>query len=280
MKRLFYLIFLFCIVLETKSQVTPQPSPGASFSQTVGITRINVEYSRPALRGRNIFGGLLPYGRIWRTGANAPTIFEVSNDITINGAELRAGIYAIMSIPFEKEWILIFSNNLETTEETYSEIDDELRIHVESYPIDKTESFTIDISNISNDKAYLNFYWESSAVTVELRVNNKEAVMYAMDQKTLETAGAFLQAAEYFINNNLDANKALEYVQQSIDLKETFRNTWIKSVALRQLKKNSEALELAIKAKEMGENDPVYSFFKNAIDKAIIDLRALTPQRN
>ncbi|SOE24159.1 Protein of unknown function [Spirosomataceae bacterium TFI 002] len=275
----YFISFLILIAgFGLKAQITPQPSPGASFSQTVGITRIIVEYSRPAVRGREIFGGLVPNGKIWRTGANAPTIFSVSNDVIINGAELRAGDYAVMSIPFEKEWILIFSNNLETTEATYNEADDELRVHVESYEIELTESFTIDISNISNDAAYLNFYWANKAITVEIKVNNEATVNSAVEQKTLETAGAFLQAAEYFVNNNLNTVKALEYANHSIELKQTFRNTWIKSVILRKLKRNTEALEFAEKAKVLGETDPVYSFFKYSIDQSIVELRALVPR--
>jgi hypothetical protein len=278
MKKYLFVVAFLSFLISSFAQITPQPSPGASFSQTVGITRINVEYSRPSLRGREIFGQLLPYGKIWRTGANAPTIFSVSNDVTINGAELQAGDYAVMSIPFKTDWILIFSYNLETTEADYSENDDALRVHVKPYDIELTESFTIDISNISNDAAFLNFYWEKSAITVELGVNNEATVITAIDHKTLESAGAFLQAAEYFVNNDLDPNKALEYIDHSIDLRETFRNVWIKSIILRQLKRNTESLEYAEKAKQMGESDPVYSFFKSSIDKAIIELRALVPR--
>jgi hypothetical protein len=104
-------------------------------------------------------------------------------------------------------------------------------------------------------------------------VNNEETIISAIEARNNETAGAFLQASEYLVNRDLDQVKALEYIDKSISLKETFRNTWIKSVLLRKMGKKTEALKLAYKAKQLGENDPVYQFFEEAIEKAIAEMK-------
>lgn len=275
-----FLFFLSLISFQIYAQTTPQPSPGASFTQTVGITKISVEYSRPGVKNRTIFGGLLPYGNVWRTGANDPTTIEFSNNIIVNGMPLSAGKYAIMSFPNKEEWTVVFSNNLETTQDTYNEADDELRIKVKPYRIPFTETFTIGISDVSDEMAKLNIQWENTGVALNLAVNNESTIITAIDQKNMETAGAFQQAAEYLLNKNLDLSTAMDYIEKSIYLHETFRNTWIKSVILRKVGKNSEALKFAVKAQQLGANDPVYSFFKEPIEKAITELKASLPAGN
>lgn len=255
------------------SQVAPQPSPGASFSQTVGITEVKVEYSRPGVKGRKIFGGLLPYGNVWRTGANAATKISFSSDVFINEMPLSAGRYAIMTIPGENSWELIFSKDLDVTESTYNQANDALRILVKPYKTDFTESFTINISDVHEDMAQLNMYWEHTGISAQIRVNNETTIKAAIEAKNNEAAGAFMQAAEYMVNRNINLNLALEYIDKSISLQETFRNTWIKSMILRKAGNKREALKMAVKAQTLGQADPVYSFFKEPVETAIEELK-------
>ncbi len=267
------LLFSFSI----KAQVAPQPSPGASFSQTIGVTRVDVEYSRPGVKGRDIFGGLLKYGELWRTGANAPTVISFSNDVKINGATLFAGDYSLHSFPDEKEWKIVFNTDLTATQNTYNELDNALLISVESRKIDFTETFTIDISDVQADMAQLNIYWEQTAVSIQIEVDNEAAIYNEIQIRNNEAAGAFQQAAEYMVNKQMDLAKALENIEKSIFLKETFRNTWIKSVILRQMGRNTEALEMATKAQKLGGTDPVYQLFKAAVESSILELRSSVP---
>lgn len=271
-KKLSAFIFLVSFSFLCRAQVTPQPSPGAGFSQTIGITEVSVEYSRPGVKGRTIFGGLLPYGKIWRTGANASTKIRFSTDVTINEMPIAAGTYSIMTIPGEDTWILIFSYDLDVTEDTYIQQNDALRLLVKPFETDFVETFTIGFTEVHEDYAILNFGWEYTGIRVYLGVNNEQTIVSAMEIRNTETAGAFLQAAEYLVNKNLDQEKALEYINKSISLKETFRNTWIKSVILRNIGRNSEALKFAYKAQQLGEYDPVYQFFEEAIEKAIEEM--------
>lgn len=274
------LFFLSLLSFQIYAQTTPQPSPGASFTQTVGITKISVEYSRPGVKNRTVFGGLLPYGKVWRTGANAPTTIEFSNDIIVNGMPLKADTYAIMSFPNPEEWTIVFSTNLEVTQETYNEVDDELRIKVKPFRIPFTETFTIGISDVSDDLAKLNIMWENTGVSLNLAVNNEATIITAIDQKNMEAAGSFQQAAEYLLNKNLDLSTAMDYINKSIYLHETFRNHWIKSIILRKVGKNGDALKFAVKAQQLGADDPVYPFFKEPIEKAIVELKSSLPAGN
>ena len=260
-----------------KAQVTPQPSPGASFSQTLGITKINVDYSRPGVKGRTIFGGLLAYGEVWRTGANATTTITFSNDVKVNGEALKAGEYAILSIPTEKSWSIVFNSDLNATQATYDKSKNELSVMATPYKTDFTETFTIDISDVHEDMARLNLHWEHTGVSLHLSVDNETIINAAVAARNNEVAGAFQQAAEYMVNKNMDLAKALEYINKSIDLNETFRNTWIKSVILRQMGRNTDALKMALKAQILGATDPVYQLFKKAVEKGIIELRSSVP---
>jgi hypothetical protein len=264
MKQSYLILFISILVsFSIKAQVAPQPSPGASFSQTVGITRINVEYSRPGVKGRTIFGGLLKYGELWRTGANAPTIISLSNDVKINGATLLAGDYSLHSFPGEKTWKIVFNTDLDAAQNTYNELDNALLVIVEPKKVDFTETFTIDISDIHTDMARLNIYWEHTAVSLQITVDNESAINNEILIRNNEAAGAFQQAAEN--------------IEKSIFLKETFRNTWIKSVILKQMGRNTDALKMAIKAQTLGKTDPVYQLFKDAVESSIIELRSSVP---
>lgn len=281
MKKTFLcFVLLATLSFTTIAQVTPQPSPGASFSQTLGITKISVDYSRPGVKGRTIFGGLLKYGEVWRTGANAATKIKISNDIKINGQTLKAGEYAILSFPGQQEWKVVFNTVTTTNQNNYDKSKDALSVTVKPHKVDFTETFTIDISDVHEDMAKLNIYWEHTGVSLQLTVNNEEAIVTEVTTRNDEAAGAFQQAAEYMVNKNMDLGTALSYIDKSIMLSETFRNTWIKSVIQKQMGRNTDALKMALKAQNLGANDPVYQFYKEAVEEAITELRASVPAKN
>lgn len=261
----------------TFAQVAPAPSPAATLTQVVGVTKISIDYSRPSLRGREIFGKLIPFDKVYRTGANGATKIETSGDITVQGKTLKAGKYAIMSIPTSTNWTIIFSKDLNVSEQSYNQSNDVLRVTARPQEVPTVESFTIDFSDVKDDGATLNISWEKTKVSLAIGVDNVAAMENALAQKNNEASTAFQQAAEYMLAKGLDLNKALTLVDKSLALRENFRNNWIKSQILEKLGRSSEALGFALKAQSLGDGDAVYPFFKDGIEKGITDLKAKIP---
>lgn len=261
----------------TFAQVAPAPSPAATLTQVVGVTKISIDYSRPSLRGREIFGKLIPFDKVYRTGANAATKIETSGDITVQGKPLKAGKYAIMSIPGQSSWTVIFSKDLNVSEQSYSQSNDVLRVTAPAQTVPTVESFTIDFSDVKDDAATLNISWEKMRVSLAIGVDNISAIETALTQKNNDASSAYQQAAEYMLSKGLDPAKALTLVDKSLALRENFRNNWIKAQLLEKLGRPSEALGFALKAQTLGDGDAVYPFFKDSIEKGITSLKAKIP---
>jgi hypothetical protein len=150
----------------------PAPSPTATFSQKVGLTEVTIVYSRPSKKGRTIMGELVPYGKVWRTGANATTKITFSDDVKIGGKELAAGKYALWTIPGESEWTVIFSKDIVGGAGDYKESEDALRVNVKSLKIAETvETFQINIEDNKPTSALIELLWESTLVQIPLTVN-------------------------------------------------------------------------------------------------------------
>lgn len=217
-KKLITLCLIVAISSTINAQIkTPQPSPASKVEQVVGLTDVTIEYSRPGMRGRTIFGDLVPYGTTWRTGANANTKITFSDNVTIDGQELKKGTYAIYTIPSETYWEIIFysdSNNWGTPENwDDSKVVAKATVKVEPIPFN-VESFTIDINNLSNKGARIEFIWEKTWVGLDFEVPTDKIAT-----KSIETAMAgpsgndYFQAATYYHTEGKDLNKALEWMQ-------------------------------------------------------------------
>ncbi len=273
------ILILTCLLSSTLlfAQLTPAPSPGAFVSQVVGVTKISIDYSRPSLKGREVFGKLIPFDKVYRTGANGSTKIETSGDIMVQGQVLKAGKYSIMSIPGPTNWTVIFSKNLSVTEANYAASDDVLRVTARPQDISMVESFTIDFSDVKDDGANLNISWEKTKVTLAITVDNITAIENAVSAKNNDAANTFSQAADYMLQKGLDLNKALGLVDKSLALRENFRNNWIKAQILDKLGKSSDAMGFALKAQALGASDTSYQFFKYGIEKGISDIKAKIP---
>jgi hypothetical protein len=152
----------------------PAPSPAATFKQQVGITDISVEYSRPSMRGRKIFGGLVPYGEVWRTGANSATKITFSTDVKFGGADVAAGTYALFTIPAEGEWTVILNNVTgQWGSYAYNAANDVTRISVKPTALpNPIDTFSIGVSNLSAEgSATLYLMWEKVRVPVEIKTD-------------------------------------------------------------------------------------------------------------
>ncbi|MEA5460197.1 DUF2911 domain-containing protein [Arcicella sp. LKC2W] len=276
MKKLF-LAVLTCISLSATAQLRlPQPSPVASVSQVVGTTDVSVKYSRPGLKGRDVFGGVVAYDKVWRTGANGATQITISNDVLVSGQKLTAGTYSVFSIPTAGTWTLIFNKDISASEQTYSQDKDALRVSVKPTSVAKTEWFTIDFSDLSDSTANMNITWADKKIVAPLAVETSKMIETAITKATTDNAGLMRGAADY-LQGKGKLDQALKLVNTSIAGAETFRNLWTKAQILSKLGNYGEALPLAQKALAIGQGDPSFGFFKDAIAKGVADYTAKIP---
>lgn len=200
---------------------TPQPSPATKMEQVVGLTDVTIEYSRPGMKGRTIFGDLVPYGEVWRTGANANTKITFSDDVTIDGKELKKGAYAIYTIPNATSWDIVFYSDATNwgNPAKWDESKVALKTNAAVVPMpNKIESFTITLDDLSNDSAVLGILWENTYVGVKFEVPTDKTTM-----KSIETALAgptkndYYQAATYYHTSGKDLKQALEWMKKAVE---------------------------------------------------------------
>ncbi|MEJ2054939.1 MAG: DUF2911 domain-containing protein, partial [Calditrichaceae bacterium] len=201
---------------------TPRPSPNATLTQEIGVMEVTVKYSRPGIKDRKIFGGLVPFGELWRTGANASTSIEFSDEVTIEGNKVAAGKYGLYTIPGENEWTIIFNKNIGWGTGDYKKEDDVARFTVKPKKIEHTvETFTIEFDNIRDNWAYVVLEWENTLVNFKIEFDVESRVMSQI-KKEMANPGKtnennFFAAADYYYNHDKDLNKALEWVNVAIE---------------------------------------------------------------
>lgn len=223
MKKLIYAIAFMLATYAIEAQVkTPQPSPKTTVQQVVGLTDVTLEYSRPSAKGRTIFGDLVPFGKLWRTGANLNSMITFSDDVTIEGKVLPKGKYAIFTVPKADTWEIIFYKTTDNwgTPEEFKEEDVALRANAKPVLTDRrVETFTLSIGNITNDTADFEISWEKTFVALKFEVPSKKAAMASI-AKVLAgpTAGDYFSAAQYYYQANIDNNKALEFINKAIGM--------------------------------------------------------------
>ncbi len=260
MKKVFITLCLAVIGINAIAQIkTPQPSPAASFKQALGLGEVSVNYSRPAMKGRVVFGDLVPFDKIWRTGANNSTKINFSDDVIIEGNKLPAGEYALYAIPSKTEWTIIFHKNLKLwglgEPGDYKEENDALRIKVKPSMLpSNVESFTISTSDITANSCKVNIEWERTKVSFNV-VTEIDAKIMASIEKTFNPkvdANSYYSAASYYYENNKDMAKALEWVNQAISLRaDAFWMVHLKAKILKSMNKTTEAIEAANLSKEI-----------------------------
>ncbi|MRH99253.1 DUF2911 domain-containing protein [Kriegella sp. EG-1] len=203
---------------------TPAPSPGSKLIQTVGLTDITVEYSRPSMRGRTIFGDLVPFDKIWRTGANARTKISFTEDVTFGGSKVKAGSYAIFTKPGATSWdvFLYEGPNDGGTPKVLDESKVVAKVTSEVVKMPMSmETFTIIIDDLSDNAATLGFLWESSYVPVKIEVGTDEAVMKNIDKVMAgPDAGDYYASAVYYMNSGKDIKKAKEWMDKAMSMTE------------------------------------------------------------
>lgn len=220
---LFILMFGFVSTWMQAQITTPAPSPAAKIEQRIGLTDITVEYSRPAKKGRVIYGDLVPYDKVWRTGANSATKITFSEDVTFGGAKVTKGSYALLSKPGMKSWSFMLYPHNNTNFSTYLESDVQpITITTEAIMMPKgtnVESMMFGFDNITYTGGDLFLLWDDVFVPIPVKVNTDEAVEANITKVMAgPTAGDYYSAANYYLNAGKDLNKALTWVNKSIEM--------------------------------------------------------------
>lgn len=199
---------------------TPQSSPESTVLQTVGLTKVEVAYHRPSIKGRVVFGDLVPFGKVWRTGANENTTISFSDDVVIDGKTLAKGKYALYTLPKADNWEVIFYKTTDNwgTPETWDEANIVLKANAKPIITDRRlETFTISFGNIDLDSATLEIAWEKTYINLKFEVPTKKAVTASIEKVLAgPTAGDFFSAGQYYFQSNSDYNKSLELVNKGI----------------------------------------------------------------
>lgn len=299
------LFVLSCAGSVLAQVITPRPSQAASVMQRIGATDVTITYSRPGVKGRQIWGDplpeqekvkgeatldnqnerpkgapIVPWGHIWRTGANEATMFVVSDEVLINGQKLAAGSYSLHTIPNKDEWTIVFNGTANQWGSfNYDPAKDTLR--VKTKPVWRTESeewLTYSADPVGDDSAQVNIRWEKISVPFTIKVPDVAASTLARMKSTVANAKADdwlipMQAGNFLINNKDagDDTLGMEWLDRSIKVKETFRNLVSKANALYKLGKKDEAVAVGEQAVQRGKTDKVDTA---AFEKRLADMKA------
>lgn len=243
----------------------PDASPRARVVQRIGLTDITIDFHRPLVRGRKIFGGLQPYGQVWRAGADQNTVIQFSDPVMINGQPVAKGSYGLHMIPGETSWVVIFSKNHTSWGSfTYDQAEDALRVTATPQTIENQEALSYDFSDLQLNSAVVTMRWEKVAVPFKIEVNTPEIVAASLHNQLRARPQfewqAWQDAADYLLNNKMSAEDAEKYAEQSISIEDRFENEMTKSRALVALGRNDEALAARKKALSMASQQQVYSY--------------------
>ena len=245
----YFLLFNFLIFGAYAQVTTPPPSPRGNISQQVGLTQIEVDYSRPSARGRSIMGGLVRYGDIWRTGANKNTTVSFSDAVDVAGKPLAAGKYALYTRPSADQWEVYFykKNNMGNASSNWEV--DQVALTVVVQPVyfePMVETFTISFSDLKSNGGTLNLIWEHTLVPISLKVPTETKALESIE-KTLSDepkAGDYYQAAVYYLEENKDLKKAQGWMEKALDMREKPVYWMYRQYALILAKRNNKKAAL------------------------------------
>ena len=245
----------------TKLKITtPQPSPKATVEQRVGLTDISIEYSRPGVRGRTIFGDLVPFGKTWRTGANSNTKITFSSDISIEGQTLKAGSYGLYTVPNENSWEIMFyaesDNSGVPRDWDNAKIVAKTSVEVYSMPMN-VETFTITFDDVSSTSAVIGLLWEKTYVGIKFEVPTDKLVSETIDAVMAASpeAGDYYNAAIYYRQQDIDIKKANEWMEKAMSLTEkpAFWQLRQQSLIYAKMGETEKAIAVAEKSLELSK---------------------------
>ncbi|MBK9272554.1 MAG: DUF2911 domain-containing protein [Saprospiraceae bacterium] len=255
MKKVLYLI-VFCLTIDLNAQIqTPSASPLAKLEQKFGLGSISLEYSRPSMKNRVVFGDLVPFGKMWRTGANKATKITFTDDVSIEGKPLAKGTYALYSIPGEASWDIVFYSDwdLSGVPRNYDVTKEALKISAIPELLTTTvETFTIDFNDIRNDAINLVITWENTMVSVKIKTDIDSKVLQTIDKVLAgPSPNDYYAAARYYFDAGKDLNIALAWIQKSNAAEPQYWKLRLESLILARLERRAEAIQIAKRSLEM-----------------------------
>ncbi|MEJ7586439.1 MAG: DUF2911 domain-containing protein, partial [Ferruginibacter sp.] len=233
---------------------TPQPSTTQTIKQNFGLSAIELTYSRPNVKERKVMGELVPFGKVWRTGANQATTINFNDDVTIGDKKVTAGKYGLLTIPGQDSWTLIITKQLDVTSPaSYKQENDVTRIDVKPVMVkDKVETFTMQFTNVKSSSCDLNIQWENTSVNLPITTDVDSKVMKQINNIMTQDNLPYFEAAMYYMNNGKDMNQSLEWFNKAAVQNPTA--FWIhhqKANCLAKLGKKQEAIAAATKSMEL-----------------------------
>jgi hypothetical protein len=243
------------------AMMLPRASPSATVSQALGYTTATVSYSRPGVKGRAIWGGLVPYGKVWRAGANEATTVEFTTDVRIGGKALAKGTYALFVLPAEKEWTFIFSNETKAWGSfAYDPKDDVLRVTAVPQAAPPQERLEIGFEDLSDSGATLYLHWDKAKAGVPLVVEfletAKARIKEGLPKAKADDPYPWMNAARFYWTYKVDRKQALAWMDKSIAIKPVYNNLWAKAEMLAEDGKLAEAKAAGKLAREAAAKDP------------------------
>lgn len=220
MKKLFATaIAVFTLFIARAQLTTPQPSPTQTIKQNFGLSSVELSYSRPGIKGRKIFGDLVPFGKVWRTGANSATTLTFGEDVIIGGTKITAGKYGLLTIPDKDKWTLIITKQVDVTSPAaYKQDQDIVRVDVKTMDMnDKMETFTMQFANVKSGSCELYIMWDKTAVSLPITTDTESKVMNQIDQLMNKDNRPYFNAALYYLENGKDLNQALAWFDKAVE---------------------------------------------------------------
>ncbi len=268
------ILSLGLLAAEAQSIPFPQPSPLATNTQAFATSKIEWNYSRPSAKGRKVFGNVVPFGKVWRTGANGATTIQFYEDVTFGGTAVKAGKYGLLSIPTESEWTVILSKDLDVTSpDAYKKENDVARVSVKPTSLkDYVETFTIELSNIRPAECRLVIKWEQTAVAVEIAASYDERLMKQIETVMAKDTRPYYGAANYYYENGKDLKQALAWINKSLEANPKAYWVWLLKAKIQKgLKDYAGAMESSAKSLELAkaDNDDAYIRHNEALQAEI-----------
>jgi hypothetical protein len=234
---------------------TPAPSPKARIEQRVGITDVSIDYSSPGVKGRKIWGEVVPYDKVWRAGANAPTKLTVSRDFAFGGTQVKAGSYSVFVTPGKKTWTVALNTDLNATQDSHDDKNDVAHVAVTPAALPALRERLIYLfSDTQDDRTDLDLEWERVRIRVPITIDTKAAVTAGIEKALAAAWQPHATAASYYFNAG-DLAKAIALVDKSIAIESNWRNEWLRARIQGKKGNKAEATASANRALALGKGD-------------------------
>ncbi|MBC7872521.1 MAG: DUF2911 domain-containing protein [Ferruginibacter sp.] len=272
MKKLFITALAVSALMFTNAQplTTPQPSPTQTLKQNFGLSSIELSYSRPGVKGRTVFGDLVPYGKVWRTGANQATTITFGEDVMVGETKVPAGKYGLLTIPDASDWTIIISKQTDVTSpDAYKQDQDVARFKAKPFPLPMSiETFTISVDDVKSSSCNVGIMWDRVYVMFPVSADVDSKVMKQIDNTMNKDNKPYYSAAQYYFDNGKDMNLALAWVNKAVEATPKAQ-PWVhtlKTKILAKMGKKTEAIAAAKNAIQIATDTKFPDFVKQNED--------------